>query len=763
MAMDSVANCGRGCLMTLNSFFGLLALGMAVIGMLVKFAKDLINDVIGKVIDTLTSMTGGLGGVDLSSLDVAALVGNAAFGLIAIGLVLTIVAGIGILGAKKKIKALLILYGFMLILLLAGEISFIVILITKRNLIDDYMKPSLQSFLQNQYVGGNGTDVMSVAFDFFMSGLSCCGIEDYSDFNKSLIWDREYFYVDEFNITLSVTLTTPVSCCKNPEEMDVGGDCAVIPTTEDSNYLTGCYKALWDIIEEQNGISFGCLGTVGVFELTLIFFSFWLTRAVSKEEKEKKRKEEEEENETDTEEDEEEENEEQATQLINQIGVNTQTSSANGGTNAENNTDGQKNRNKRASKKNRGERDKNENGNKTSNTSRNKNNKTDKDGDNNNRNNRSNNNGARNNNSRLQALASLVQNLRGSSETNNPTQNNTISALIGGLASRSNNCPVVQQSAAQIPSVQNLVQNLHQTQGTPQLVSNTPSASQNYVGGIFGNMMMQPQQIQTQQPFPNYLQMNALMPESSRPYSTQTNHGLMPYDGYQTHMGQFYSSFPMNTNHVFHNPFHQSSNYPASHGQMYPPTFVGEHHPPSQIHDPPPYSRRSVDASTNTIGSDVRTPLAEISFTDFPTYDDNNRTNNREVHNNLATGRSKLYRRRRSSEEDETTIRNPNIQGLRSDEEPQENRTNDCQAVSVREPEEQGVFTEIDGSNRADNTRGIPALKPHLGNIPRQGHFSSSTGMINTRSYDSVIGELSDSRLRSSSLNVEEREHELQQ
>lgn len=37
--------------------------------------------------------------------------------------------------------------------------------------IDGYMKPSLRNFLKDRYVGGNGTDVLSLAFDFFMSGV----------------------------------------------------------------------------------------------------------------------------------------------------------------------------------------------------------------------------------------------------------------------------------------------------------------------------------------------------------------------------------------------------------------------------------------------------------------------------------------------------------------------------------------------------------------------------------------------------------------
>jgi hypothetical protein len=82
---------------------------MAVVGMLVKFAKDLINSIMGKLFDTVASMTGGLAGVDLSTLDITALVGNAYIGLIVIGIALAIVAGMGIFGAKQKIKPLLIL------------------------------------------------------------------------------------------------------------------------------------------------------------------------------------------------------------------------------------------------------------------------------------------------------------------------------------------------------------------------------------------------------------------------------------------------------------------------------------------------------------------------------------------------------------------------------------------------------------------------------------------------------------------------------
>lgn len=396
-------------------------------------------------------------------------------------------------------------------------------------------------------------------------------------------------------------------------------------------------------------------------------------RAVLKEEKEKKKKEEEDETET------EEEGLRQATELLNEIGLapSSEDSSPNIEKRGESKNKLKKSRNKSSNSENN---NKKSNNNRTSNKYNRNNDNNESQNNNNNRNNNSGAKNCNNNSDRLHALNALVRSLIGNTEANN-TQNSTISALMGGLATRINNNPALQPRQGQVASIQSLLQNhtqAQQTQNNLGAAQNNLGVSQsnlgvtqnnlgvtqnnlgvtqnnlgpphNNLGGIVGNMIMQ-QQMQTPQPFQNYQQMNYALPGISYPFSAQSN-DFVACDGYQMNSGQFYSSYPMHTNYFQsynpHVPPPQLPVYPTTRAQRHPATIFGGHPPPPLIYEPPPYFRPGVDVSTNTTQSEVLPSAIDGTTTpDTSTRcNDSNRISCSEVQVTLAPGRSKLYCRR---------------------------------------------------------------------------------------------------------------------
>ena len=80
-----------------------------MIGGMVMFAPDFTNEMIGKLIGMLADMAGGMDGLDLSTFDLNAFIGDASIGLFVGGVGLMAVAGVGILGSQKKIVCVLIM------------------------------------------------------------------------------------------------------------------------------------------------------------------------------------------------------------------------------------------------------------------------------------------------------------------------------------------------------------------------------------------------------------------------------------------------------------------------------------------------------------------------------------------------------------------------------------------------------------------------------------------------------------------------------
>lgn len=118
----------------------------------------------------------------------------------------------------------------------------------------------------------------------------CCGLNGFEDFAKAKKWERnrqEKVTVQSVTVTVNVTLSTPISCCKmkgsfpsaDPEEPEV---CAMDPVRIDkkgktvdqvSNRNTGCWNEIVKEREDKKGLIVGvCCGVIG-FQVLLIILA----------------------------------------------------------------------------------------------------------------------------------------------------------------------------------------------------------------------------------------------------------------------------------------------------------------------------------------------------------------------------------------------------------------------------------------------------------------------------------------------------------
>ncbi|XP_069115274.1 tetraspanin-6-like [Argopecten irradians] len=268
--MGCFATCGKILLVVVNLFFLVIGLVFFVAGFFCKFGNDTLKTYYQGALDSLSSSlsSSGFGSVDLSSFDITEVIGTLGVALIVTGSILMVITIFGFIGACCKVKCMLIGYCILVSLVLIGQIIFIGILFGNKTLITDEIKNPLKSSIQSDYQGLNGTNIVSLAWNFVHIQVKCCGVDNYQDFTGATQWITHY-------ASLGYTLITPLSCCKElPSSTDFS--CAASPTTSNNYKDTSCFDSIWDLALGNVGLMAGIFAGLGLFQLLLIVFGICL-------------------------------------------------------------------------------------------------------------------------------------------------------------------------------------------------------------------------------------------------------------------------------------------------------------------------------------------------------------------------------------------------------------------------------------------------------------------------------------------------------
>lgn len=262
--MGCLLTVGRIFLIVTNIIFFLIGLVLFIIGLVAKYSEDTFKGYYDGFILQLQSSLSDAGFEDVTlDFKLSDLAGNLTLALIIGGLILIILTLFGFLGAFKKIKCILFIYASVLFVLLAAQVITMGIFYWKPDMIKVPIKDTLNSTIQSDYAGLNGTNIVSIGWNVVNLKFSCCGIDNYYDFSNATNWIKDY---GGGNVLL-----TPLSCCVTLPSNSSDFTCAQANlTTSTNNYNTGCFDEIWNVVIGNAAITATVLAVCLIMQIIFI-------------------------------------------------------------------------------------------------------------------------------------------------------------------------------------------------------------------------------------------------------------------------------------------------------------------------------------------------------------------------------------------------------------------------------------------------------------------------------------------------------------
>lgn len=259
--MGCLVGLGRILIVIINIIFLILGLVFFALGLVCLVGESMLKPYYQSVLDTLKAQleANNFGTIDLSSFNISALIGGLGYFFVGLGLFLLIITILGCCGACCKVKYMLITYAVIVIVILAGEIVFMGILYGSPDTIKDEMKGPLKASIQSDYMGFNGTNIVSLGWNFAHRQFSCCGVDSYNDFTGGVKWNTNY----------GGGLKAPITCCITIPDSGTP-TCAETPS---DIYTKGCFDEVYNMLLGNVSLVAGSIAGCGCFQLVLIIFA----------------------------------------------------------------------------------------------------------------------------------------------------------------------------------------------------------------------------------------------------------------------------------------------------------------------------------------------------------------------------------------------------------------------------------------------------------------------------------------------------------
>jgi len=265
-----MASCGSACAKYLLCFINFIffAAGGAVLAVSIWLAVDSTSFLL------LTKITHN---ESIQQFNLPTVVETGAYFLIAAGGLVFLIGFLGCCGAAMESRALLTMYGLLIIILFCLEVTAGVLAAIYKTQAQSEVQNMLEMSLKNYYSSTDKANSMTVGWNALMVELKCCGVNNSTDFEKANRWKD--------NKTSDMVI--PLACCMLDGPYKEGtpkdADCTTNPSIENSYYLTGCLSRL----QEQSFYYLSPMLSVaialGTLQLILITLSFYLCRAIGKE------------------------------------------------------------------------------------------------------------------------------------------------------------------------------------------------------------------------------------------------------------------------------------------------------------------------------------------------------------------------------------------------------------------------------------------------------------------------------------------------
>jgi len=260
MSLDCGATLVKYVLCLFN--FALFWAGAAVLGVGIWLASDQTSFL------TLIKVTQA---ENVQNLAQPAVLSQGAYLLIAAGAFVFVISFLGYCGAVKESRILLGLYGAFVLVIVALEITAGSLAASYQQEAEKEIKSYLITTLKEHYTAPNETNAVTTSWNLLQGRMSCCGVNNYTDFNDTP-WKK------------TVNQVIPVSCCKlHGELIDFKPEdetCVNSPTERNSFRMKGCYPRLIEYFNTHLEIIIGIGVGLGVTQILGIIFAFCLCQAI---------------------------------------------------------------------------------------------------------------------------------------------------------------------------------------------------------------------------------------------------------------------------------------------------------------------------------------------------------------------------------------------------------------------------------------------------------------------------------------------------
>ncbi|KAJ8973065.1 hypothetical protein NQ317_018793 [Molorchus minor] len=204
--------------------------------------------------------------------------------LIAVGALMFLVSFLGYCGALRESQCMLTTnslqnagkicffvfqYGILLLIILILEITAGCLAVIYKTKAEEQTKLFLKTSLAKYYTQSEEGDAFTLALNSLQTSLHCCGIDNYTDYQKNEVWARGDKVI-------------PESCCVLDENMKpLTTSCTTSPSDVNSYYMKGCLKEVLYWMDAHLNTIIGIAIGFGLIEVLGIFLCFCLAKSLN--------------------------------------------------------------------------------------------------------------------------------------------------------------------------------------------------------------------------------------------------------------------------------------------------------------------------------------------------------------------------------------------------------------------------------------------------------------------------------------------------
>lgn len=230
-----------------------------------QYTTDLIVNSVTEQRGNWTNSSSGGGG---SSPDFSSVTTFFGIVLVAFGTFITLFGFVGIFGVCCSSRVLLVIYAIVTILLVIAEI--IVTILFFLHVFDDRIRSRAQNTLTEDYVGLMDLGPQSLAWNYVMIKLQCCGLDSYKDFDSAKKWLGNEIDT-KYDLEVNGSQVTPLACCKQAPNFQSTSDftCSTNPMNQTSNWKTGCWDKVAAELLPYRTVTIGIIAAIVVAQTLL--------------------------------------------------------------------------------------------------------------------------------------------------------------------------------------------------------------------------------------------------------------------------------------------------------------------------------------------------------------------------------------------------------------------------------------------------------------------------------------------------------------